>query len=157
SHRGMLGEEARLGLIPDKAAGVDHEHALHEVEDARAMGRDHHGAPLAPPAELLDEVALGCLVHRRRRLIEEHDRRVAQQEAREQQGLYLSAREPGAAFADAVLEAALKRSDEVLGTNDSERGHDLAVARKRRAEREVLADRAVEQTRVVAEQADLAP
>mgnify|MGYP002389126857 CR=1 FL=1 len=89
-------------LAPQRVGGIDRDEVLLEHADAvtqplrlvQVVGAEEDGAALA--AEGLDEVAhgLGCLrVQRGRRLVEEHDRRLVQQGARNRKLLLHALRE----------------------------------------------------------------
>ena len=94
--RHQRGVRAGLGdaaVVEDEdAVGVDHAR--------QAMREDQRRAALHEPVERLLDHRLVLGVHRRERLVEHQDRRVAQQRAGDGDALALAAREPDAALAD---------------------------------------------------------
>ena len=94
-------------------------------------------------------------VERRRRFVEDQDRRVLQQRARNRQPLALAARQPLAALADRRLVAVGLRGDEVVRVGGAGRGLDLLRGGARRAVGDVAGDGVVEQHRLLRHDADL--
>ena len=100
-----------------------------------------------------DGLVLG--VDRRQRLVENEDRRVAQQRPRDRKPLALSAREPQAALADQSGVALRQRGDEVVRIGGARRRDDLRRRRIGLAEPQIVLDRAVEQISVLPHHGDL--
>ena len=91
------------GAALDDAAVIEHEDAR-RVADGRKPVRDHEGgAALHHLVERGLHLALGGGVERARRLVEDQDRRVLQQRARNREALPLAARERTAALADGAV------------------------------------------------------
>ena len=70
--------------------------------------------PAHEPVERLLDQRLALRVHRRQRLVQHQDRRVAQQRAGDGDALALAAREPHAALADHRLVALRQARDELV-------------------------------------------
>ena len=102
---------------------------------------------------LLDE-PLGLRVERARRLVEDEDRRVAQDRPRDRHPLLLAAREAVAALADDGVVAVGQRRDHVVDARSGGRGFELLVGRVRLREAQVLAHRRVEEVRLLRDDAD---
>src|SRR5919205_505517 len=121
-----------------------------------------------PPVLVLDEAtsaldteterrlhgALGLGVQRAGRLVEDEHRRVAQDRPRDRDALLLAAREPVAALADHGVVAVGQRGDERVDLRRARRGLELLVARVGLGEAQVVADRRVEQVRLLRDEAD---
>ena len=105
--------------------------------------------PATQAAQALLDQALGVDVDVRGRLVEHQDPRVGDQRPREREQLALAGRQLHAALADLRVVAVLERLDERVGADRAGRGADLVVGRVRAAERDVLADRAAEQERLL--------
>ena len=104
-------------------------------------------------ALLDDGLVLG--IDRGQSLVENKDRRVAQQRPRDRKPLALSTREPQAALADESGVALRQRGDEVVRIGGARRRGDLRRRRIRLAEPQIVLDRAVEQIRVLPHHGDL--
>ncbi len=96
-------------------------------------------------------------VDRGERLVEDQDRRVAQQGAGDRQALALAAGEQHAAFADHRGVALRQGRDELVRVGAARRGFDFGAVGVRLAEPKVLLDRAVEQVGVLMNDGDHPP
>ena len=90
----------------------------------------------------------------RGRLVEDEDRRVAEDRARDRDPLLLAAREAVAALADDGVVAVRERGDDVVDPRSFGRGVELLVARGRLREAEVLAHRGMEEIRLLRDDPD---
>ena len=79
---------------------LQHDDAVEIAQRRQAMRDRDHGAPAHQPAERLADRLLGFAVERGGRLVEQQDRRVLQEGARDRDALALSARQLDAAVAD---------------------------------------------------------
>jgi len=96
-------------------------------------------------------LALGVEV--RRGLIEDHQVRCLQQEARQCNSLFLAAREPIAPLAHHRGESERQRRDEVVDLGGAQRGVNLFVGRVRLREHQIRAQRVVKEVRVLRDDA----
>ena len=139
----------------DDAAVVEHQDAG-GVAHGRKPVRDHEGgAVLHHLVERGLHLHLGGGVERAGRLVEDQDRRVLHQRARDRDALALAAREHAAALADAGLEAFRIALDEIERLRARGGLANLLVGRLRPADAQVLADRAVEQQHLLEHHADV--
>ena len=92
----QLGVPAAL----DDAAMVEHEDAVGADHARQPVRQDQGRAPLRQPVERLLDHRLVLGIDRGQRLVEDQDRRIAQQRPRDRQTLALSARQIDAALAD---------------------------------------------------------
>ena len=98
--------------------------------------RDRDRRPsLGEPLERLLHEPLRLRVERRGRLVEDEDRRVAQDRARDRDPLLLAAREAVAALADHRVVALRERRDQLVDLRRARRLLDLLVGRVGRAKR----------------------
>ena len=137
-------------------AGLDHRAVL-DKQDAVRMDdgcepvRDgDRGAAGAQNGERLLHMPLGFRIERRGRLVEQNDRCVAHQRARDRDALALPAGELQALLADLRVITLRERRDEIMRMRRLGGGDDLVLARPRLAQRDVVADRAAEQIDVLA-------
>ena len=93
-------------------------------------------------------------VQRRRRLVEDQDPRVLEQHAGDREALLLAARELVAALADDRVEAVGQLRDPVVDRGRAGRRLELRVGRLGPGEQQVLADRRVEQVRLLGHEPD---
>ena len=98
----------------------------------------------------------GARVQRGRRLVEQEDRRIAQQRTRDREPLSLTTGQPPAAFADERVVAAWQGLDEVVELGGARRPRSPRRWHQACPMRDVLADRRVEQERVLEHDAELA-
>ena len=78
-----VGEQAVVGALLDDAALIHDQDAVGGADRGEAVGDDEGGAPLHQPVEGLLHLALALGVERRGRLVEEQDRRVLEDRARD--------------------------------------------------------------------------
>jgi len=128
------------------------------IQHQDAVGADHARQPVrqdqrrAAPRETIDRLLdhrLVLGVDRGQCLVEDQDRRVAQQGAGDRQPLALAARQIDAALAEDRLIAVGQLQDEIMGVGVARRGFELVVGRIRLAEAQIVLDRAVEQIGVL--------
>ena len=128
------------------------------VEDEDAVGADHARQPMrkdqgrAAGRQAVDRLLDHRLVFGidgRQCLVEDQDRRIAQQGAGDRQPLALTARQHDAALADHRLVALRQQRDEFVRVGVAGRGLDLVVVGVGFAKPQILLDRAVEQIRVL--------
>ena len=108
-----------------------------------------HRAPVHQPVERRLDRPLALAVQRAGRLIQQQDRRVLQQRARDRQALALAARQLDAAIADDGGEAFRHRLDEVAAVRHLGRRQHLRLGRLGPRVADVLQHRAVEQADVL--------
>ena len=99
------------------------------------MRQDQRGAARHQPVERLLDHRLVLGIDRGQRLVEDQDRRVAQQRAGDRQALALAAGQPGAALADHGLVAVRQRLDEVVRVGGARGGLELGLGRVGRPRR----------------------
>ena len=110
-------------------------------------------APQVPQAVLDQRLALA--VEARGRLVEDQDRRVGEDRARDRDALALAAGELDAALADHRVVALLELRDELVAVRDAADALDLRARRVRPREGDVLGDRAVEEEVVLQHDAEV--
>jgi len=121
----------------------------------QAMGDDDHRAPLDDLEHVLLDEALALVVERARGLVEDEDRRVDRQRARDGDALALAAGEIDAALLDERVIAVAQAADELVGAGEARHGDDLRAAHAGIGERDVLVQGAVEQQIFLQHDADL--
>ena len=158
----LPGHQARISPAAADQRGVGA--LLHQtplVEHENPIGADHAREPVrederrTAPHETVEccldqRLALG--IHRRERLVEHQDGRVAQERARDRDALPLPAREPDAALADHRVVALRQTQDELLGVRGARGRAELVGARVGLAHPDVVLDGAVEEPRVLADE-----
>ena len=102
------------------------------------------------------DVRLVVVVEVARRLVEDHDRRVLEQQPGDRQALLLAARQAVAALADDGVVAVGERGDRVVDARRPARRDELVVGGVGLGVAQVVADRLVEQVRVLGDDADRA-
>ena len=118
--------------------------------------RDDDGrAPLHQRRQRLLDQPLGLGVERTGRLVEQQDRRVLQDGARNRDALALAAGELVAALADRGIVATRHRHDEIMRGSRLRRRDDLLLRGVRPAEGNIRAHAVVEQHDILADDADL--
>ena len=124
-------------------------------DGVQPVGDGDGGAALAQMRHRVLHQPLGFGIERGGGLVEQDDRRVLDQRARDRDALALAAGKLRAALADRRVVAGRKRADELVGVRGLGGGDDLGLARAGLADGDVLADRAVEQEHVLADIGDL--
>ena len=145
-----------MGALLDDAAVLEHDDQVGVADRRQAVGDDERRAVGEQHAERALDLPLGADVDRRGRLVEDEDARVGEQRPRERDELALAEREPRAALAELRLVAVLEPEDEVVRADGLRRLDDLLRRRARRAERDVLGDRAGEEEALLRDDAELA-
>ena len=147
--------QQRLGrAVLHQAAPLEHQDAVEVAHGGQAMRDRQHGAAAHQAAERLADELLGCAVERGGRLVEQQQRRVLEERARDGDALALSARQPHAAIADDRVEAFGQLGDELAAMGRVRRLPDLVVARLGPGVADVLDQRAVEQRDVLRHDGD---
>ena len=157
--KATLGDEAReqaallhqlAELAPlDDAALVEDEDTV-RIRHRREPVRDDEGrAPLAQRIERPLDLALGLGIERARRLVEDQDRRILQDGARNGDALAFAARKRLAPFADHELIAARLLHDEVVGFGQPRRALDFRIGRIRAPDADVFGNGAVEEAGIL--------
>ena len=119
----------------DDAAGLHHQDAV-AGEHGRQPMRDHQrGAPAHQALERVLDQGLALGVERGGRLVEQQQRRVAQDRARDGDALALAAGQRDPALADRGVEAAAAAADELEARRELGGALDLGVARIGRPKR----------------------
>ena len=145
--RGQPGVEAALAdelIVPalgDDAALLHDDDAVGAQHRGEAMGDHQGGAAGGKVLERLLHRALGFRVERRGRLVEQQDRRVAQDGAGDREPLALAAGEPHALLAEEGLEALRQAIEELRRRGCLSRGADFGVARLGAAVADVVGGR----------------
>ena len=144
-----------VALLDDRALVHDEDRV--GVADRREPVGDHErGAALHQPGHRALDQDLGARVDRRRRLVEDEDRRVGEERPRDRQELLLARGQVRRVVVDDRVVAVGQRPHEVVDVGGLGGGHDLLVGRGLAAVGDVLADRAVEQPRVLEDHAERA-
>ncbi len=140
----------------DDPAVIEHENAVGADDARQPVRQNQRRAALRQPVEppLDDRLVLG--IDRRQRLVENENRRIAQQGAGDRQPLALAAGQVDAALADERAITLRQLPDEVMRVGVARRFFELGLARIRLAEAQILLDRAVEQIGVLMDHGDLA-
>ena len=144
------------GPALDDAAALEHQDAG-GVADGGEPVRDHEGgAAFHHLGERGLHLGLGQRVERARRLVENEDRRILEQRARDREALALAAGEQPAAFAGIGLEAFRIAFDDVERLRALAGRAHLLLGRIGLADAQVLGDRAIEQQHLLEHDADVA-
>jgi hypothetical protein len=166
----LVGDELVERALLDDDALLDHRDHVGVADRREAVRNDDGGAAAHHLLERLLHDRLAARVERRRRLVEQNDFRIAHKGARDRHALLLAARQLRALGADDGVVAVRERRDEVVAVGGARRRLDLrarhrllaalgerdaVVGRQHGAERDVLGDRAREQHRLLADEADL--
>ena len=130
--------------VLDDLAGLQHDHPVEIAQRRKTVGDRDHGAPAHQPAERLADRFLGFAVERGGGFVEQQDRRVLQEGARNRDALPLAARQLDAAVADHGGEAFRQGLDEIAARRDRRAQH-LVVGGVRPAVADIFQDRAMEQ------------
>ena len=135
---------------------VEHQDAFRPDHARQPVREDEGGAPLHQPVQRLLDHRLVLRVHRGQGLVEDQDRRVAQQRAGDRDALALPSGELDAPLAHHRGVALRQPGDELVGVRGPRRRLDLLLARIGLAEAQVVLDRAVEEVRVLVHHRDAA-
>ena len=139
----------------DDAALVDHADLVGVADRRQAVG-DHDRGPSGESTverALYEDLVLGVEVARG--LVEDHHRRVFEQQAGDGEPLLLAARQPVAALADDRVETLRQRGDHVPDLRVAAGRFHLRRRGVRPGVAQVLADRHVEEVRVLGNDADV--
>ena len=147
-------QHLRLGAVHHHTAGVDHQHAVHQLQHRRPV-RDHHQRAIAAGLlQLAQEGDFTLRIHRTRGLVHEQDLRPRHQAARQRNQLTLAARQQHAALAHRQFPAlGVCRHQPVQARQTRDIAQPRRVGR-RAVEQHVVAQRAAEQARVLGDEAD---
>ena len=122
----------------------------------QVVGDHETGLAGHQPLERLAHLRLALDVEAGHRLVQDQDRGMEQERARDGDTLPLAARESRAALADEGVVTMLQLADELVGVRRPGRGHDLPQARLGSPVGDVLPDRRAEQQRLLKHDPDLA-
>ena len=148
-------DQVLVGADLDDPALV-HDHDLVGGDGGgEAVGDHQRGAAGGDHAHGLVDLGLAGEVEVGGGLVEQQDRRVDHLGPGEGEELALARRQRLALLADDVEVAAGQRGDDVVGTDDAGRGLDLGIGRVGPAVREVVADGAGEEERLLGHHAEL--
>ncbi len=125
--RGCLGVHAGASARVECAGSIGHghtspaprrasHHAVGHVQQRRPVRDEDHGAPRREALHCFEHLLLGLSVEVGGRLVEQQQRRVAQERAGQRDALALAGRQPGAALAEDGVQAVRQA------------GHDIAQA-----------------------------
>ena len=115
----------------DDPAAFDHEDLVGAADGGQAMGDHDRRLALHQPVQRVEDELLAFRVQARGGLVQDQDRQVADQGARDGDALLLSARQRDAALADDGVVAIGHLVDELAGVGQLRGAHDL-VHRSRR-------------------------
>ena len=135
---------------------VEHQDAVGADHARQPVRQDQGRAALRQPVERLLDHRLVLGIDRGQRLVEDQDRRIAQQCPGDRQALALAARQVDAALADDRAVALRQLPDEFVRVGVARRCFELVLGRVGLAEAQILLDRAVEQIGVLVHDGDLA-
>jgi hypothetical protein len=138
------GEQLLVRSLLDGAAAVEHDERVHPPDRGQPV-RDHDRRPVRHqrPERVLDQrFALG--IERTGGLVEDQDRRVLQDRARDRDALALAAGELDAALPDQGVVALGQELDELGRVGEPRGAAHLGVAGLRPREADVVRDRTVE-------------
>src|SRR5688572_22212705 len=126
-----MAQQLLVSALLDDLAGIEHHEPVHARDRREPMRDRDDGLALHQVEELLLDRELDLAVERRRRLVEDENRRVLQNHARKRDALPLAPRQLHAALADvrAVTRSTvpiLERDDELVRLRLAGRGDDLA-------------------------------
>src|SRR5262245_57485788 len=148
-------EQFVMAAALDDGAGLDHQDAVGVHDGGEAVGDYDGGAPFAEFGERLLDVTLGFRIERGGGLVEQDDRRIPDQRARDRDALALAARQFEAVFANRRVVATRKDHDEIVRMRGLGRGDDFGLGRTGPAEGDVVAHRSPEQKYVLTDGRDL--
>ena len=144
-----LGHARSLRRASDGCNGVEADDPVDEVEPFGAM-RDQEDRAAVGGVEDVGDERLGRLaVEMRGRLVEDEHRRIGEERPRDDEALALAAGELRSLLPDERVEAVRERLDPVVEPRTAQRVEELAVGRVGSGEPQVLADRRVEDVRLL--------
>ena len=148
-----------MACVPSSTTrpAVEHQDAVGADHARQAMGDDQRGPAHHQAVERRLDERLALRVHRRQRLVQHEDGRVAQERARDRDALALAAGQPDRALAHARGVALRQAADELVRVGRPRGRLQLGLRGVGLAEAEVLLDGAVEEVGVLAHHRDVAP
>lgn len=141
-------------LFGDDAALVHDVDAVGVADRGEAVGDDDHRAVGGEASQGALDGGLGLVVHGGGGLVEDHDRGVLEDRAGQGDPLPLSAGERGTAFTDQGVVAVRQRRDEGVGLGHGSGPEHFLVRGCEAAVADVVRDAAVEEERVLGDEAD---
>src|SRR5882724_7177219 len=155
---GVVGGED-LGVAADRLHGATvHDDDLVRAHDRREAVRDHdRRRALDDAIDGSVHQALRFAVERARGLVQDQDRRVRDDRAGDRHALALAAREAGPAVAHRRVVPIGQRHNEVVGIRDPRGTDDVLLRHLVAPVRDVVADRRVEQERLLRDHAEQSP
>src|ERR1700722_15088524 len=158
AERGIAAPLAKQFLVApalDDLAGFDHQDAIGMHDGGQPVGDDDGGAARAELCDRVLDVALRLRIERGGGFVQQDDRRILDERARDGDAVALAARQLQPALAHGRVVAGRKRHDEFVRMRRRGGRPDLRLARTRPAKGYVVADRPVEEIDVLAHIADL--
>ncbi len=154
---GAAGHQLGVGAVLHHAPLVEDEDAVGADHAREPVGEDEGRAALHQPVERFLDHRLALGVDGRERLVQDQDRRVAQERARDGDALALAAREPHPPLAHDGLVAVGQPRDELLRIGGAGGRRELGRRRVGLAHAQVLLDGAVEEIGVLVDHREPAP
>src|SRR6185437_4160569 len=147
--------ERFVGAAFNDSAAFEHEDLIGAANRGKAMG-DHKRGPAAHQiAEAFLDQGLGFGIEARCGFVENQDARVGQDRSRNGNALFLTSRELDAALADNRVVAVLETFGKLVHARRAAGREDFVFSSPRAAERDVFADRAIEEKRFLQDDAKL--
>src|SRR5262245_33911867 len=156
--RSIAAPLAQEFLVPsgfDDRAVLDHEDAVGMHDRGQAVSYDQRGSAFTQMTHRVLDLALRFAVEGSGRLVEQDDRRVLDQRARDRDALALPARQLQPVLTDRRVVSSRKAHDEIVGIGGPGGRNDRLFGCAPPAERDVFANRRTEQMHVLADIADL--
>ncbi len=135
---------------------LHHARQIGAAHRRQPVGDDQRRAAFGELGERLLDQPLGFRIERARGLVEQQQRRIHQDRARKREALALAARQLQSAIADDGVVAVGLIHDEIVGRRGARGSNDLGVGRAEPPERDVGADRVVEEGDVLTDHRDSA-
>jgi len=129
--------------------------ALGVANGVESMGDDEAGATFQAFLDGVGDQDLRLRIDARSEFVQCQDAWIAQESAGDGDALALTAREPGAPFADVAGVAIRQATDEFMSVGQFGGGHDLVVSRAGPAHSDIVRDASSEQYRLLGHQANL--
>ena len=145
-----------VSAILDQAPMVERQDAVGEANRGQAVGDDENRTSFGDLRHVLLDDPLAFIVERARGLVEDQDPRLAQQCASNRDALALAAGQAAATFADDRVVALRQFQDEVMSAGERGRGDHALDRHAGLGQRDIVADRAVEQNVFLQHDAQLA-